>query len=139
MEEERIMSYFLAKTDPQAYALEDLARDQTTTWDGVRNAQAVRVIQSMRPGDEILIYHSQGENAIVGLARVTSEPRPDPNEDKSWVVDIAFTRRLPQSITLRAIKASHLFDDWSLIRQSRLSTMSVPDAFVAWLKEQDAL
>lgn len=133
------MRYFLAKTDPQTYALEDLEREQTTTWDGVRNAQAVRVIQSMQPGDEILIYHSQGENAIVGLARVTSEPRPDPNESKSQVVDVAFVRRFPEPVSLRTIKESHLFDDWSLIRQGRLSTMSVPDAFVGWLKKQGVL
>ncbi|MGH2510631.1 MAG: EVE domain-containing protein, partial [Ktedonobacteraceae bacterium] len=79
------MTYFLAKTDPEAYSMEDLERDQTTIWDGVRNAQAVRVIQSMRPGDDILLYHSMSEAAIVGRARVTSEPRPDPQERKSWV------------------------------------------------------
>lgn len=133
------MTYFLTKTDPQTYSLENLERDQTTTWDGVRNAQAVRVIQSMQPDDDILVYHSQGEAAIVGLARVISEPRPDAHESKSWVVDVAFVRRLNRSVTLREIKESHLFDDWLLVRQSRLSTMSVPETFVAWLKEQGVL
>ncbi|MEO7020746.1 MAG: EVE domain-containing protein [Ktedonobacteraceae bacterium] len=133
------MTYFLAKTDPQTYSIEDLARDKTTTWDGVRNAQAVRVIQSMLPGDDILIYHSMGKAALVGLARATSEPRPDPNESKSWLVDVAFVRRLSQPVTLREIKDSHLFDDWLLVRQSRLSTMSVPDTFVHWLKEKGVL
>ncbi len=133
------MTYFLAKTDPQSYSIADLERDQSTTWDGVRNIQAVRVIQSMRPGDEILIYHSQGEAAIVGLARVISEPRPDLQESKSQVVDIAFVRRLSRPVTLREIKESHLFDDWSLIRQGRLSTMQVPDTFIAWLAEKKVL
>ena len=127
------MAYFLAKTDPATYSLEDLERDKHTTWDGVRNAQAVNAIKSMRPGDEVLIYHSMGEAALVGLARVTSEPRPDPRESKSWVVDLAFVRRLARPVTLREIKESHLFDDWLLVRQSRLSTMSTPDAFVEWL------
>lgn len=133
------MTYFLAKTDPATYSLENLEKDQTTTWDGVRNAQAVQAIKSMRPGDDILIYHSMGEAGIVGLARVTSEPRPDARENKSWVVDVAFVRRLARSVTLREIKASHLFDDWLLVRQSRLSTMSVPDAFVEWLQGQNLL
>lgn len=133
------MAYFLAKTDPVTYSLEDLERDKTTTWDGVRSPQAVRVIQSMRPGDEILLYHSMGNAAIVGLARVVSEPRPDPRESKSQVVDVAFVRRLTQPVTLREIKESHLFDDWSLIRQSRLSTMGVPDTFIAWLKTKGVL
>ena len=133
------MTYFLAKTDPETYSLHNLEQDRSTTWDGVRNAQAVRVIQSMRPDDNVLIYHSMGEAAIVGLARVTSEPRPDPQESKSWVVDVAFVRRFARPVTLREIKESHLFDDWLLIRQSRLSTMNVPDAFVDWLKEQGIL
>jgi predicted RNA-binding protein with PUA-like domain len=133
------MAYFLAKTDPITYSIEQLEHEQQTTWDGVRNAQAVRVIQTMRPDDTILIYHSMGEAAIVGLAQATSEPRPDPKDNKSWVIDVRFVRRLSQPVTLREIKASHLFDDWSLVRQSRLSTMSVPDTFIAWLKENQIL
>jgi predicted RNA-binding protein with PUA-like domain len=98
------MAYFLAKTDPATYSIEDLERDETTVWDGVRNPAALLAIRSMRPGDEVLIYHSQSEAAIVGLARVESEPRPDPNDAKSWVVDMAFTRRLSRPVTLREIK-----------------------------------
>jgi predicted RNA-binding protein with PUA-like domain len=130
------MAYFLAKTDPATYSIEQLEQEQQTTWDGVRNAQAVRVIQAMHPGDTILIYHSLGDAAIVGLAQVISEPRPDPQDAKSWVIDVRFVRRLARPVTLREIKESHLFDDWSLVRQSRLSTMSVPDTFMAWLREQ---
>lgn len=133
------MAYFLAKTDPETYSIEQLERDGQTPWDGVRNAQAVQAIRAMRPDDDLLIYHSQGEAALVGLARVISEPRPDPNNSKSWMVDVAFVRRLTRSVTLREIKESHLFDDWSLVRQSRLSTMRVPDSFVSWLKEKKVL
>ena len=133
------MSYFLAKTDPDHYSIADLEREGVTTWDGVRNAAALQAIRAMRPGDEVLIYHSQGEAAIVGLARVVSEPRPDPNDAKSWVVDMRFVRRLEQPITLREIKESHRFDDWALVRQGRLSTMPVPAQVVAWLQEKHAL
>lgn len=130
------MAYFLAKTDPENFSIDDLERERETVWDGVRNALALRAIKEMRPGDNVLIYHSQGEAAIVGLARVTSEPRPDPQDSKSWVVDLAFVRRFPQSVTLREIKESHLFDDWNLVRQGRLSTMSVPENVVAWLQQK---
>lgn len=133
------MAYFLAKTDPEAYSIEQFERDRTTVWDGIRSPQALRAIRAMCPGDEVLIYHSQSEAAIVGVARVTSMPRSDPTNDKSWVVDMAFVRRLAHPITLREIKESHLFDDWSLVRQGRLSTMSVPHAAVAWLKEKKVL
>ncbi|MFL5706766.1 MAG: EVE domain-containing protein [Ktedonobacteraceae bacterium] len=133
------MAYFLAKTDPITYSIENLEHDKETTWEGVRNAQALRIIQAMRPGDEVLIYHSMGKAAIVGLARVSSEPRPDPKNSKSWVVDMTFIRRFTQPVTLREIKDSHLFDDWSLVRQSRLSTMTVPESVVVWLKEKKLL
>lgn len=133
------MSIFLAKTDPESYAIEQFEHDKTTTWDGVRNALAARAIQAMKPGDSVLIYHSQSQAAIVGLARVISEPRLDPNDSKSWVVDMEFVRRFAQPITLRELKETHLFDDWSLIRQGRLSTMSVPDPVVTWLKEKKIL
>ena len=133
------MAYFLAKTDPGTYSIDDLERDGTTTWDGVRNAAALQAIRAMRPGDDVLIYHSQGEAAIVGQARVISEPRPDPKDSKSWVVDVAFVRRLQEPVTLREIKESHLFDDWSLVRQGRLSTMGVPDNVIEWLKEKKVL
>ena len=133
------MAYFLAKTDPKTYSIEDLEREKTTVWDGVRNAAALLAIRAMHPGDEVLIYHSQGEAAIVGLAQVVSEPRPDPNDPKSWVVDITFVRRFTQPITLHEIKESHLFDDWALVRQGRLSTMSVPQNVLVWLEEKKAL
>lgn len=133
------MAYFLAKTDPETYAIEQLEQEQRTTWDGVRNAQAVRAIQMMKPDDTMLIYHSMGKAALVGEARVVSVPRPDEHDSKSWVVDIEFVRRFATPVTLREIKETHLFDDWSLIRQSRLSTMSVPENFVEWLRAKHIL
>jgi len=133
------MAYFLAKTDPETYSLDQLEQDKTTVWDGVRNARAIQIIQMMKPDDDLLIYHSKGETSIVGLACITSEPRPVTNDTKSWVVDVAFVRRFAQPVTLQEIKATHLFDDWSLIRQGRLSTMDVPTSFVEWLKEKNVL
>jgi predicted RNA-binding protein with PUA-like domain len=133
------MAYFLAKTDPKTYSIDDLERDKTTVWDGVRSAAALLAIRAMRPGDEVLIYHSQGEAAIVGLARVVSEPRIDPDDPKSWVVELTFVRRFRQPVTLHEIKESHLFDDWALVRQGRLSTMSVPENVVTWLKEKKVM
>ena len=133
------MAYFLAKTDPETYSLDQLEHDKTTAWDGVRNARAIQIIQTMKPNDDLLIYHSQRETSIVGLARIISEPRPDANDSKSWVVDVAFVGRFEHPVTLQEIKATHKFDDWSLIRQGRLSTMDVPASFVQWLKEKQVL
>jgi predicted RNA-binding protein with PUA-like domain len=139
LKKETLMAYFLAKTDPKSYSIDDLEHDKRTVWDGVRSAAALLAIRAMHTNDDVLIYHSQSEAAIVGLARVVSEPRPDPNDSKSWVVDMEFVRRFFQPITLHEIKESHLFDDWALVRQGRLSTMSVPENVVTWLKEKKVL
>jgi predicted RNA-binding protein with PUA-like domain len=130
------MNYFLAKTDPETYSVEHLEKDHKTVWDGVRNPQALRAIREMRPSDRVFIYHSMSDAAIVGLAAVASEPRPDPKNDKLVVVDLEFLTRLDPPTTLREIKESHLFDDWSLVRQSRLSTMAAPKAFVEWMRKK---
>ncbi len=73
------MAYFLAKTDPETYSIDQFEREVSTTWDGVSNPQAVRAIQQMRPGDRVFIYHSVAQPAVVGLAEVISEP-PRPRE-----------------------------------------------------------
>lgn len=130
------MAYFLAKTEPQVYSIAALERDGQTVWDGVKNAQALIHIRTMRPGDIVLIYHSGGESAIVGTAEVVSEPRPDPNVEKSWVVDVRYRGRVEPSVTLRQVKESGKFADSVLVRQSRLSTMPVPGSFVEWLRAE---
>jgi predicted RNA-binding protein with PUA-like domain len=130
------MRYFLAKTDPETYTVEQLAKEKKTVWDGVTNPQAVRAIREMRPGDRVLIYHSGGQAAIVGLAKVISEPRPDPKNPKSAVVELEFLRLIDPSVSLATIKQTHLFDDWALVRQGRLSTMAAPDEFIEWLRGQ---
>ena len=130
------MAYFLAKTDPDTYTVDQLEKDGRTSWDGVSNAQAVRAIRSMQPGDMVFVYHSGGESAIVGLMKVTSAPRDDARNPKSAVVDVEFTRRLAPPTTLAEIKQSNLFADWSLVRQSRLSTMAAPEAFVDWMRKR---
>ena len=128
--------YFLAKSEPSVYSIDDLKRDKKTTWDGVTNPQAVRAIKEMQPGDRVFIYHSGGVSAIVGLAQVLSAGRPDPNNPKSAVTDLQFLLSLDTPVSLAEIKQSKMFDDWALVRQSRLSTMLVPEKFVAWMREK---
>jgi len=131
------MNYFLAKTDPETYSLNDFEREKRTLWDGVTNPQAVKAILAMRPGDRIFIYHSGGKaegSGVVGLAKVLTEGRADPEHPKSAVADLEFTGRLEPPTTLPEIKQSGKFDDWALVRQGRLSTMPAPEDFVAWMR-----
>ena len=130
------MAYFLAKTDPETYSIDQLERDGTTTWDGVTNAQAVRAIQQMKPGDKVFIYHSMGAAAVVGLADVTGDGRADPRNPKLAVADFRFRARIEPPVTLKEIKDSGLFEDWALVRQGRLSTMAAPDRFVEWMRKR---
>lgn len=130
------MKYYLAKTDPETYSIDQLEHEHKTTWDGVRNPQAVRAIQQMKPGDLVFLYHSGGNSAVVGLARVDSDPSPDPKNAKSWVVRFEFIERLNPPTTLAEIKESSLFNDWALVRQGRLSTMEAPEAFARWMKKR---
>jgi len=128
--------YYLAKSEPGTYSIDDLVRDKKTLWDGVKNAQAVRAILAMRPGDRVFFYHSGGVSSIVGLAEVLSAGRPDPNDPKSGVADLGFLAKLDPPTTLTHVKTSKLFDDWALVRQSRLSTMAAPESFVFWMRKR---
>lgn len=128
--------YFLAKTDPETYSLDDLERDGQTVWDGVKNPQALRAIREMKAGDRVFIYHSMGDAAIVGIAEVTADGRPDPRDPKLAVADFRFRGRIEPPLTLREIKESGEFADWALVKQSRLSTMEAPEKFVKWLRKK---
>jgi predicted RNA-binding protein with PUA-like domain len=132
------MSYFLAKTDPETYSLNDFEREKRTLWDGVTNPQAVKTILAMRSGDRVLIYHSgskaEGGSGVVGLAKVLTEGRADPKNPKSAVADLEFVGRLEPPTTLAEIKESGKFDNWALVRQGRLSTMPAPEEFVEWMR-----
>lgn len=94
------------------------------------NALALSHIRSMSKGDQVLIYHAGKGKELVGLARVTSDPYPDPKLDdpKIVVVDVAPERRLPTRVSLAEIKADSRFADLGLVRMSRLSVIPVPAA-----------
>jgi predicted RNA-binding protein with PUA-like domain len=128
------MTYYLAKTDPDTYSIDDLEREKQTVWDGVTNPQAVRTIRGMQPGDRVFIYHSGGVSGIVGLGTIRSAGRPDPKNPKSAVVDVAFLGRLDPPTSLAEVKQSGQFKDWALVRQGRLSTMATPEKFVEWMR-----
>jgi predicted RNA-binding protein with PUA-like domain len=129
------IEYYLAKTDPETYPAEQLEREGETVWDGVKNPQALRAIRDMKTGDRVFLYHSMGEAAIVAMAEVTQDGRPDPKNPRLAVANFRFRGWVTPPVTLREIKESGEFDDWSLVKQSRLSTMHAPAEFVAWVRK----
>jgi predicted RNA-binding protein with PUA-like domain len=128
--------YFLAKTDPETYDFAQLERDGQTVWDGVTNSQALRAIREMQAGDRVFIYHSMGNAAVVGLADIVGAGRADPKNPKLAVAEFRFRGPIDPPVTLREIKESGEFPDWALVKQSRLSTMTVPEEFVRWIREK---
>ncbi len=121
------MSYWLLKTEPQAYSYADLLREGGTVWDGVTNNVALKHLRTMQPGDQALIYHTGDERRAVGLAEVTSAPYPDPRQDdpRLVVVDVRPLRLLPCPVDLATIKADPFFAEFALVRQGRLSVVPV--------------
>ncbi len=123
------MAYWLLKTEPSSYSFSDLERDGQTVWDGVRNAQALINVRAMHAGDQALIYHSGDERAVVGTARIESDPYPDPKagDPKLVVVDVRAVRPAAEPLSLATIKGDAAFAGMALVRQPRLSVMPVSD------------
>lgn len=128
-------NYFLAKSDPEDYSIDQLQKDGTTVWDGVHNYQAINTIKEMKPGDLVYFYQSQTDKAIVGLMEVVNEPYENKKDPRhSWVMDVKFVKKYKQTVTLADIKTEERFNDFLLIRNGRLSVMKVPDEVRKWIE-----
>mgnify|MGYP000016894869 FL=1 len=133
--------YWLMKSEPDVYGWDDLVKDGTGMWDGVRNHSAKLNMMAMKVGDEALFYHSNIGKECVGIMRITEESAPDPTaeEGSPWViVRVAPVRPLAHSVTLAAIKADPKLADMDLIRLSRLSVGRVtPDEWKHILEKSE--
>lgn len=123
------MGRWLFKTEPSEYSFEHLVRDRRTTWSGVTNPTALIHLRNVRRGDAILIYHTGGVKAVVGLAKAAGDAYPDPRAEnpKLVAVDLVPDRPLSKPVTLAAIKQRPRFKSFDLVRIGRLSVMPVPD------------
>lgn len=122
------MATFLLKTEPGEYSYDDLVRDKGTVWNGISNAAALIHLRSMKKGDEAFIYHTGDERSIVGLAVCTRGAYPDPESDneKLVAVDLKARKKARRPVTLAELKADKRFAAFALVKQGRLSVMSVP-------------
>jgi predicted RNA-binding protein with PUA-like domain len=122
-------NFWLVKQEPSSYSWSDLVAEGKTSWTGVRNFTARNNLRKMRPGDEVLFYHSGDEKAVVGIAKVTRTAYPDPTaKEGDWsTVDIAASKPLARPVTLREIKGNMRLQGIPLVRQSRLSVMPLPE------------
>lgn len=140
--------YWLMKSEPEDFSIDDLQRVGVEPWTGVRNYQARNFMRQMQPGDGVLFYHSSTEvPGIYGVAEVATTPYPDPtqfqkkskyfdekstHEQPRWdLVDVKFVRKLRRGIPLDEIRthADRLGEDFALIRRgTRLSVVPVTAA-----------
>lgn len=140
------MAFWLMKSEPDAYSIDDLKRDKREPWDGIRNYQARNMMRDdMRVGDKVFFYHSNcKEPGVVGIMKIASKPYPDPTQfdpdtkyydaksdpdNPRWIlVDVAYVKKLKRTITLSEIKAHPELDEMILTRKgNRLSIMPVTE------------
>jgi predicted RNA-binding protein with PUA-like domain len=124
------MAYWLVKSEPAKYSFDDLRRDGKTVWDGVRNNTAALHLKAMKPGDEVLYYHSQEGLAAVGIAKVVREAFPDPTDPagRFVAVELAPVRPLAKPVALAQMKADPALADMAMLRLFRLSVSPVKPA-----------
>ncbi len=137
--------FWLMKSEPDVYSIDDLARDGSTSWEGVRNYKARNNMRDMRVGDEVLFYHSNAKPpGVAGIARVCKEAYPDhfafdrkakyfdaksdPDNPRWFMVDIEFVAKADEVLGLPDIKADAKLADMELVRYGRLSVQSVKKA-----------
>jgi predicted RNA-binding protein with PUA-like domain len=138
------VKHWLVKTEPEAYSFAKLQKDKTTAWTGVRSFQARNNLKAMAKGDEVFVYHSVSEKAVVGLATVAKTAYPDPtveaDEKGGWVcVELKAGKPLPRAVSLEEIKAHRTLKETLLVRQSRLSVIPLSEKEAAELRRLGGL
>jgi predicted RNA-binding protein with PUA-like domain len=121
------MNYWLVKSEPDAFSWEQQVKNAIEPWTGVRNHSAKLNLKAMQKGDLAFFYHSNIGKEIVGIVKVAREAYPDPTaESGDWVcVDMQAVQPVPAPVSLATIKADPQFQDFALIRLSRLSVVPV--------------
>ena len=123
------MSYWLLKSEPDVWSLDQQkkAGDRGAPWDGVRNYQAAKNLKAMKKGDQCFFYHSNIGKEIVGIVEVIKEAYKDKTDQSGRfvAVTVKFIKKIKRPITLKNIKKNKELSHLSLIKQSRLSVMSI--------------
>ncbi len=114
---------FLA--DPEDFGWNELAQAGRAVWDGIKNARAQQYLRTATVGDKALIYHTAPDKAIIGIAKVTSEPRPDPKAPERVVVDVQPVKKLKRPLPLAELKADRILAGLSFVRMPRVAVQPV--------------
>lgn len=120
-------SYWLMKSEPDAYGWDDLVAEGEGTWDGVRNHRAAGNLRAMQVGDEAFFYHSNIGKEIVGVMRISQAGLTDPSDPEGkWAsVKVTPLKKLPRPVTLKEMKADPKLAEMEVVKLSRLSVAMV--------------
>ncbi|MFA6219929.1 MAG: EVE domain-containing protein [Erythrobacter sp.] len=135
------MRFWLMKSEPGVYGWDDLVAEGEGTWDGVRNYRARNNLAAMAVGDRAFFYHSNIGLEIVGIVEISVGGIADPTDDTGkWAaVKIKPVERLPQPVTLKAIKAEPRLAECELVKLSRLSVAQISPAEWALIRSMGGL
>lgn len=124
------MAYWLLKSEPEAFSLDDFRKEKVTIWNGVRNYAARNNLRAMKYGDICIFYRSVTKPAAVALAKVVKEHYPDPTADgDAWsAIDAELIEEFKKEISLDEIKKTPELQNMILLKISRLSVQPVTDA-----------
>jgi predicted RNA-binding protein with PUA-like domain len=124
------MNYWLLLADPKSYTFGDLERDKKTTWDGIAGGLAQKHMRGMKSGDMALVYHTAPDKAVVGMARLTSNPYLDPKDmdGKRVVVDIRPLARLANPVSLASLRENRALERMVFLRIQRIAVSPVSEA-----------
>lgn len=119
------MNLWLMKSEPDVFGWDNLVKDGSAEWDGVRNHTAAQNLRAMKIGDHAFFYHSNIGLEIVGIMEVTREAKKD-GEEGNWVsVEVKPVRPIAHPVTLKQVKAEPRLAAMELVKYSRLSVGKV--------------
>jgi predicted RNA-binding protein with PUA-like domain len=129
------MTVWLGKIDPETLSIDDIEKKKTALWKKVRHPKGMQYMGLAKVGEKILVYHSN-EKEIVGVVEIQKN-EPDPDHPRGRLITVKFLKRFDEPhVQLKDVKESGKFNDFGLVRESRLSFMNVPEEFLKYFKIQ---
>jgi predicted RNA-binding protein with PUA-like domain len=121
------VAYWVFLADPEDFGWNELEEQGTAVWDGIKNARAQNNLRKTESGDQVLVYHTAPDKAIIGIAKVVSEARPDPKAEERVVVDVKPVKKLKRALPLAELKGDGVLSEMSFVKMPRVAVQTVTD------------
>jgi predicted RNA-binding protein with PUA-like domain len=121
------VAHWVFLADPEDFGWNELEQQGEAVWDGIKNARAQNNLRKTSKGDQVLIYHTAPDKAIIGIAKVTGEARPDPKAEARVVVDVKPVKKLKRALPLAELKADQTLSGMSFVKMPRVAVQAVTE------------